>query len=345
MKEFAKKLAAFGVCSLGLGAGLGAGLGITTGSFSLSPPVQAQPTAAKSSEEQNVIRVVKSVSPSVVLIQTREGLGTGVVIDSKQGLLLTNAHVVGSAREVGVRSKGGQELVGRVLGTDMAIDIAVVKVSTGKPLPAAPLADSDRLEVGQTTIAIGNPLGLEQSVTTGVVSALNRRLNRQQEQGFIQTDAAINPGNSGGPLLDSQGRVIGINTAVLRPEGAEGLGLAIPIKTAQVYAQQIIAGAQSRRGTPYLGIQYASFNEQTARAYGLPVPRGLIVDSVIVGSPAARAGLRSGDILTKLNTTALVSSLDLQRLLRDKKPGQSVTFGVIRGARPRTIPVTLGEAP
>lgn len=178
MREFAKKLATFGVCSLGLGVGFGAGLGFVGSNASFSTPVQAQASVAKSTDEQNVIRVVKSVSPAVVLIQTETGLGTGVVIDGKQGLILTNAHVVGRSTRVGVRFKSTTELTGRVLGAFREIDIAVVKVSSPKPLPAAPLGDSDRLEVGQTTIAIGNPLGLEQTVTTGIVSATNTAVLR-----------------------------------------------------------------------------------------------------------------------------------------------------------------------
>ena len=342
MKEFAKKLATFGVCSLGLGAGFGAGLGFTGGKASFSAPVQAQASTVKSTDEQNIIRVVKTVSPALVLIQTESGLGTGVVIDGKQGLILTNAHVVGQSTRVGVRLKSTVELTGRVLGAFRAIDIAVVKVSSPTPLPAAPLGDSDRLEVGQTTIAIGNPLGLEQTVTRGIVSATNRRLSERQEQGFIQTDAAINPGNSGGPLLDSQGRVIGINTAVLRADGAEGLGLAIPIKVAQSYATKIIAGAEMHR--TYLGIQYVGLTEQVARTYQLPVSRGIIVMQIDSGSPAAQAGFRPGDILTKLGSSPINTDLDMQRLLRGKNPGDPITFTALRGERSLTVKVRLGEA-
>ncbi|WP_395090411.1 S1C family serine protease [Armatimonas sp.] len=342
MKEFTKKIMVLGVCSLGLGAGFGAGLGWTGSKAVFAPPVQAQSSAPKSSDEQNVIRVVKSVSPAVVLIKTESGLGTGVVIDGKQGLILTNAHVVGRSAQVGVRLKSGQQLMGRVLRASREIDIAVVKVSSPTPLPAAPLADSDRLEVGQTAIAIGNPLGLEQSVTTGIVSAVNRRLSERQEQGFIQTDAAINPGNSGGPLLDSQGRVIGINTAVLRAEGAEGLGLAIPITVAQDYARKIIAGAQVQR--TYLGIQYVGINEQLARTYQLPVSRGVLIAGLDPAGPAAQAGLKPGDILTQLNGTPLNTELDFQRLLRNKKPGETLSFTVKREGSSRTVKARLAEA-
>jgi S1-C subfamily serine protease len=342
MREFAKKVVVFGVCSLGLGAGLGLGLGWSGERVVFSPPVQAQSSLSATTEEQKIIRVVKSVSPAVVLIQTRNGLGTGVVIDGKQGLILTNAHVVGNSTQVGVRFKSTRELTGRVLRADREIDIAVVKVSSPTPLPAAPLGDSDRLEVGQTTIAIGNPLGLEQTVTTGVVSAVNRRLGERQEQGFIQTDAAINPGNSGGPLLDSQGRVIGINTAVLRADGAEGLGLAIPIKVAQDYARKIIAGASVRR--TYLGIQYVSITEQLARNYSLPVTRGVLIAGIDPSGPAAQAGLRPGDILTRLNGATLNTELDFQRLLRDKKPGETLTFSVQRGGGALRVKARLGES-
>lgn len=340
MNTFSQKLVAFGICSLGLGVGFGAGLGMTGNH--LSPPVQAQPSVVRTTEEQSTIKVVKTVSPAVVLIRTSTGLGTGVVIDGKQGLILTNAHVVGRDGQVGVRFKNSSQLVGKVLGAYREIDIAVVRVSSATPLPAASLADSDKIEVGQAAIAIGNPLGLEQTVTTGVVSAVNRRLSERQEQGFIQTDAAINPGNSGGPLVDSQGRVIGINTAVLRPDGAEGLGLAIPINVAREYAKRIIDGAQVRR--VYLGIQYAALTPEVARYYQLPVSRGAIIDAIDPEGPAAQGGLRPGDIVTALDNTALQTELDFSRVLRSKKPGDVVTVTAYRGSRRLTLRVRLGDA-
>ena len=338
MNLFSQRLAAFGVCSLGLGAGFGAGLGLTGNR--LSPPVQAQAAPPRTTEEQSVIKVVKTVSPAVVLIRTGSGLGTGVVIDGKQGLILTNAHVVGRNRQVNVRLKSARELTGQVLGVDRDIDIAVVKVSSAIALPAAVLGDSDRIDVGQTAIAIGNPLGLEQSVTSGVVSAVNRRLSEKQEQGFIQTDAAINPGNSGGPLVDSQGRVIGINTAVLRVDGAEGLGLAIPINVARDYSKRIIEGTSTQR--VYLGIQYVAITPEIARTYELSVSRGVILDALDPEGPAARAGLRPGDIITKVNGAGLSTELDLARLLRGKKPGESITLTLVREGRTLTLRVALG---
>lgn len=339
MNTFSQKLMAFGICSVGLGAGLGAGLGLTGNR--LEAPAIAQGATQRSSEEQSVIKVVKTVSPAVVLIRTGSGsLGTGVVIDGKQGLILTNAHVVGRSRQVDVRFKNAEMLAGQVLGVDRDIDIAVVKVRSGGPLPAANLGDSDRIDVGQTAIAIGNPLGLEQTVTTGVVSAVNRRLRERQEQGFIQTDAAINPGNSGGPLVDLQGRVIGINTAVLRVDGAEGLGLAIPINTAREYAKLIIEGASTQQ--VYLGIQYIGITPELARTYRLPVTRGVILNSLDPEGPAARAGLRPGDIITKVNGTSLTTELDVARLLRGKKPGDEVSLAIVRGSRALTLRAQLG---
>lgn len=368
MNGFAARMTALGVSSLALGAGLGIGVGCTTQwrgqvlsaasaqdvkpaisekrseapSADLSTPeASAESTAplGHSTDEDNIIRVVKNVSPAVVVIATPAGsLGTGVIIDGKGGLVLTNSHVVRGSTDVSVRLKNSQRLTGKVIGANPKLDIAVIKVSSAN-LPTAPLGDSDKLEVGQRAIAIGNPLGLEQTVTTGVVSAVNRRLNARSEQGFIQTDAAINPGNSGGPLVDSQGNVIGINTAVLRAEGAEGLGLAIPINVARDVAQRIARGEDLRRS--YLGVRYIAVTPQLAREYGLAAESGIIIDSLDPEGPAAQGGLRPGDIITGIDSKSVRSDLDFQRVIRTKKPGDTLNLTIQRGERQGSARVKL----
>lgn len=332
----------------GLAAGIGFGIGqqLIVGKFS---PALAQSTppkvAPRNSAEQSVITVAKTVSPAVVVVQDRGGIGSGIIYDSAQGLILTNAHVVQNSANgaVKVRLKNASVLPGRVLGVDPTMDVAVIKVNA-KGLPAAPLGDSDKLEVGQMTIAIGSPLGLDQTVTTGIVSALNRKIRLMDSEGFIQTDAAINPGNSGGPLLDTQGRVIGINTAVLRIDGAEGLGLAVPINVARDVARQLITRGSVRRAT--MGITVGTITPTIAQRYKLPVKQGAILIEVTAESPAAQGGLRAGDIITAIDGRSLTNVLDLTRYLRTKEPGQTVTVSFLRGnATPRTARVPLGEAP
>ena len=300
------------------------------GDPSPAPEATVPPTQGRSSDESNTISVARDVSPAVVTILERGGLGSGVIIDGKNGIILTNNHVIAnSGGSVGVKLKNAKTLRGRVLGSDPNIDIAVVKVDAAD-LPQAILGDSDNLQVGQTAIAIGNPLGLEQTLTHGVVSALDRKLSPNDEEGFIQTDAAINPGNSGGPLLDSKGRVIGINTAVLRSNEAQSLGFAVPINTARDVAQRILSPGTARRAI--MGVVPVSITPQMASQYRLPVGEGVLLYSVPDGSPAAAAGLREGDILTRIDNTPLAGKGDLLKYLRSKKPNEVVT---VSGIRPR----------
>ncbi|MDX1932481.1 MAG: trypsin-like peptidase domain-containing protein [Capsulimonadales bacterium] len=295
---------------------------------------------AITTEEQSTIRVAKQVSPAVVTVLPERGLGSGVIIDSRKGIILTNAHVVGDSRTVGIKLKNAKELRGTVLGKDTMVDIAVVKV-TATNLPQAALGNSDKIEVGQNAIAIGNPLGLDQTVTTGVVSALNRRISQDDVEGFIQTDAAINPGNSGGPLLDSQGRVIGINTAVLRG-GAEGLGFAVPINVARDVANQLVTTGRIRR--VLVGIEYANNNPQIAQYYDLPVQQGLIVRGVFRNAPGFVAGIRPGDIITEIDGQSVDGSGTFQRILRAKSPGDTVSVKVLRPNGEKTLRIRLAEA-
>jgi S1-C subfamily serine protease len=326
-----------------------AGLAIGGGSRLFDRPVvryaDAQPSASQTPltpEEQNVIKVARQVTPTVVSITVPNfGSGSGAVI-RRDGMILTNAHVVGPARTVQVGLADGRKVEGTVLGRDAGLDVAVVRIPVNDA-PFAPLGNSDRLQVGQIAIAVGNPLGLERTVTTGVISALNRPGRSLGGETFIQTDAAISPGNSGGPLVDSRGAVIGINTAELLGQGVQGLGFAIPINLAMEMANQVLATGRYVR--PYLGILYGDIDEDLASQFHLPVREGVIVTDVQRGSPAATGGLRPQDIITRINDTPVEIGGDLRRVLRGLKPGDEVRLTVVRppnGAR-TTVTVRLGR--
>jgi serine protease Do len=296
--------------------------------------------------EQVAVRVARQITPTVVSITVpRAGAGSGVIIRA-DGIILTNWHVVAGAQTVLVGLADGRRLQGQVLGGDRGLDIAVVRVAA-QNLPTAPLGDSDLLEPGQMAIAIGNPLGLERTVTTGVVSAVNRELPGARLEGLIQTDAAINPGNSGGPLLDSQGRVIGINTVVLQPRGAGvvavGLGFAVPINLAANVAQQIIT--TGRVQLAYLGVSYIDITQEVAAQFRLPVNQGVVVLEVVPGSPAAQAGVQVEDIVTAINGVQVARGGDLRRTLRALQPGATVTLQVLRPTGPVTLTARLAAVP
>jgi S1-C subfamily serine protease len=324
--------------ALALGVGIGIGQGITDRDGD-ERWLHAQGAIARGAAEQTVVQVARQATPTVVGIAVGRGSGSGVIV-RRDGVILTNAHVVGNARVVEVSLANGTRLPGRVLGRDPSIDIAVVDVDA-QNLPVAPLGNSDRLEVGQAAIAIGNPLGLERTVTTGVVSAVNRSPRGFELGGLVQTDAAINPGNSGGPLLDSQGRVIGINTAVAGG-GTTGLGFAVPINLANDVASQILTTGVVRRA--YMGILYADIEPELAAQYRLPVREGIIITHVEPGSPAARAGLRPADIITRVDNAEVESGGDLRTILRARRPGEAATLTVVRGGATTRLSVRLGEA-
>jgi serine protease Do len=322
-----------------LAAGTGIGFGAAVGAdFRGAPPAYAQ----QEGEEANVVRVARQVTPAVVSVTTQAGGGSGVLIRA-DGVILTNAHVVGNSRTVEIGLANGQRLTGRVLGGDPSIDIAVVDVE-GTNLPSAALGNSDELQVGQTAIAIGNPLALERTVTRGIISALNRESQEIGLDELIQTDAAINPGNSGGPLLDSRGRVIGINTAVLRGAGgvgAEGLGFATPINLASDAARQILETGRVRRA--YIGISYTDVTPEMSRQFDLPVERGILITEVDPRAPAGQAGIRRGDILTRMGDTPINSMGDLRRAIRERAPGEQVTLAGVRPDGPFTVRLRLTE--
>jgi S1-C subfamily serine protease len=349
MRAVAKVLLVLGsAAAVGIGYGYGVGSvgrgesNVATAGVTQAPPVQP---GSYTAEEQVTIDVARRVAPAVVSIGTTtargEGLGSGVIIRSN-GMILTNAHVVGSARTVDVSLADGRTLDGTVLGRDPALDIAVVRVAATN-LPAVSIGNSDQLQVGQRAIAIGNPVGFTRSVTTGVVSALNRNAGRGTYEPFIQTDAAISPGNSGGPLLDSRGAVIGINSVVVRAPGSEGLGFAIPINAAMDMANQVLATGSYRRA--YVGVNLDDLDAEVARQYRLPISAGAIITAVAPDSPGAAAGIRAGDVVTRIDDTPIASSSDLLRVLRRHKPGETVRLTLARypDFRSATISVRLGE--
>jgi serine protease Do len=315
-------------CAAVGGLGIGAGQGLMN---STSAPLFADVSPlTPTSPEQTVIDVTRRVTPAVVSIYSRGGSGSGVII-REDGVILTNAHVVRGMRQVNVGLATGEDFIGEVIGGDVSADIAVVRIRPDVSLPTAPLGDSDQLQAGQLAIAIGNPAGFERTVTTGVISALDRTLGSGLEE-LIQTDAAINPGNSGGPLIDSQGRVVGINTAVVRDTRVGGtivgLGFAVPINLARDIAEQLLTTGRIER--PYLGVSYAEITREMVAQFRLPVQDGLMLQSVAPGSPAAVAGLQRGDIITEVNGVTLRQGGDLRRFLRAAQEGLEVT---IRGVR------------
>ncbi|BFM38549.1 HhoA/HhoB/HtrA family serine endopeptidase [Synechocystis sp. LKSZ1] len=281
--------------------------------------------------------------------QIQRGTGSGFVV-GENGRILTNAHVVAGADEVTVTLKDGRTLPGRVLGADPMTDVAVVKVEA-EHLPVAKVGDSDQLQVGEWAIAIGNPLGLDNTVTTGIISATGRNSSDigvgDKRVQFIQTDAAINPGNSGGPLLNANGEVIGMNTAII--QNAQGIGFAIPINQAERIAEQLIATGKVEH--PYLGIQMApitpELQEQLKARQGmtLPVDQGIVIVGVVPNSPAAQAGLRAGDVLTSLQGQKATSPEAVQNLVAKVSIGTELPLTVLRDNQNLELNVRVGTLP
>lgn len=271
------------------------------------------------------------------------GVGTGFII-SADGQIVTNAHVVEGADTVKVTLSDGQTLDGKVLGLDKATDIALVKVDAGKDLPTVAFGDSTKLKVGQDVVAIGNPFGLGNSVTAGIVSALGRDINSGPFDNYIQTDAAINKGNSGGPLFDTQGEVVGINTAIFSPSGGSvGIGFAVPSSTASKVVAALADGGKVERG--FLGVQIQPVTADIAAALGFEKPKGVLVTDVSADSPAAKAGLSRGDIVLSVDGTEVDSPRDLTRMIATDEPGTTVQLGLLRAGKPVDASVTLASRP
>lgn len=305
-----------------------------------------------------VAEVSKAVGPAVVGIGNFQqsgrffgnsglaeaGSGSGFIIDAKNGYIVTNNHVIEGAKKLVVSLADGRNMEASLVGADPRTDLAVVKVSNADNLTAVQFGDSEKLQVGEPVVAIGNPGGQEfaRSVTAGVVSAKNRVLEIQGESSFnlIQTDAAINPGNSGGPLVNYQGQVVGINSAKNAEPGFEGMGFAIPISDALPFIQQIIEKGYASHPGLYVSID-ERYTEEWAAQQGWPA--GAYVAQVLSGGPADKAGIKAGDVVTKVNDTTIKNALDLTRALIKLKPGDEIKVTYYRNGKTTEATTTLAE--
>ncbi len=278
--------------------------------------------------------------------QQVQGAGSGFIIDPA-GLVVTNNHVIGNATRVVVALQSGQEFQARLVGVDELTDLALLRIEANTALPSVPWGDSSRLRVGQWVLAAGNPFGLGGTVTSGIISARGREIGAGPFDDFIQTDAPINPGNSGGPLFNVAGEVIGINTAIYSPSGASaGIGFAVPSDLARGVIDQLRANGRVERGWLGVSVQDLMPAEEGAprRAANTPT-RGVLIAGVERGSPAARAGLRQGDVVVGINGERVETSRALVRNVAAVPPGQTVRLSVLRDGRPTEIPVQVGRRP
>src|SRR5881409_23651 len=267
--------------------------------------------------------------------------GSGVIVDAK-GYVLTNNHVIENAQDITVRLSDGRKFTAKLVGRDPKTDLAVLKVDAPALLPVAELGDSDQLRVGQWAIAIGNPFGLDRTVTVGIISATARnRVGVATYENFIQTDASINPGNSGGPLLNLDGKVIGINTAIVA--AGQGIGFSIPINEAKAVMAQLIAKGRVVRG--WLGVVIQDVTDELASSFGVKEREGVLVADVMKGGPAETAGLRAGDVVVELDGTRIREVPDLQRRIAGVAPGQKVRLVVVRDGARQPVTVAIGEMP
>jgi putative serine protease PepD len=342
----------------------------TSAAFSEATPTGVS-NPATATDEQNNIEIYRSLSPGVVnvhstsyardffgFVEPQEGSGSGSVID-QEGNILTNYHVIEGATKLAVSFGGQKNYAAQLVGGDPDTDLAVIKLieKPKEPLTVIALADSDKLEVGQKVLAIGNPFGLDRTLTTGVISGLQRPIrarNGRPIEGAIQTDASINPGNSGGPLLDSHGRMIGINSQILSPSGASaGVGFAVPVNIAKRIVPLLLKSGEVRR--PKLGIGTRDVAPLKSQL-DLPVADGVIILQVAPGQAAATAGLRGvtqtengdvaiGDIILGMDGEKIANTDDLYRLLDKHQVGDTVQLEILRNNRRTSVPVRLTAAP
>jgi serine protease Do len=322
--------------------------------------------------QQAFVTLVKTVTPSVVNISTigkkklvrpffessplfedffgerggrpqfrrEHSLGSGFIIN-KEGYIVTNDHVVRDAETIQVKLSNESVYSGKVIGSDPKTDIAVIKINAKEPLPAAVFGDSNKLQVGQWAIAIGNPFGLDRTVTVGVISATGRsNMGIETYEDFIQTDASINPGNSGGPLLNIYGEVIGINTAIVA--AGQGIGFAIPVNMAKQVVNQLIAKGNVSRG--WMGISIQAVTDEMARSFGLSKTYGALVNDVVADSPAAKAGILQGDVITGFAGSPVKDVRQLQRLVAETPVGKRVEVELYRDGKPVKVFVTTAPA-
>lgn len=284
--------------------------------------------------------------PGLARHQPTSSLGSGVIV-SPDGYVLTNYHVVEAADAIEVAMADGRGGAAKVVGADPETDLAVLKlVDELRPLPVAAFATDPRLQVGDVVLAIGNPFGVGQTTTQGIVSALGRTgLGINTYENFIQTDAAINPGNSGGALIDTQGNLVGINAAIYSETGGSlGIGFAIPVDTARKIMEEIIKSGGVQRG--WLGIEPQDITPDLARAFGLPADtRGVIIAGVMRDGPAGRGGLRVGDIVKSIDGVEVSDTMTMLRLIAALPPGEKATLRVRRGGKVREVSVTIGTRP
>jgi len=266
--------------------------------------------------------------------------GAGVIIDGVKGYIVTNSHVVRQSQKVNILLYSGEEFVGQVLGTDEETDLAVIKVESPKPLPSVLLGDSSKLKVGQFVVAIGNPYGLHDTFSFGVISGLNREnVNISRYEDFIQTDASINPGNSGGPLLNIRGEVVGINTAIINY--AQSIGFAIPANIVKNVSQQIIENGSVNRGWLGVGIEYIP--EDVAKNANIKKNDGVLVNSVFEKQPAYQAGIKVGDIILKIGGAKVNSPNSMIRVVGNVSPGQFVDLDILRNGKHKKFSVLLAR--
>ena len=271
-----------------------------------------------------------------------KGKGSGFIVDGNEGYILTNNHVVGDADKITVTLLDGRTLEAELIGKDPTFDLAVIQVNE-KNLPSLKLGDSDAAQVGEWVVAIGNPHGFENSVTAGIISAKNRTLQAANInfQGFMQTDAAINPGNSGGPLINLDGEVVGINTAIV--PYAQGLGFAVPVNMAKQIMNDLIENGEVKRG--WLGVVLQNMPPGFAETYDVPVEKGAVIADVMADSPAEKAGFKHGDAIVAIDGKEMKSSQDVVHHIRNKLAGNQVSVEFYRDAKKQSIDVTLGEMP
>jgi len=270
----------------------------------------------------------------------RQSLGSGVVIDADEGLVVTNAHVIENADQIKVTLADGREFEAELVGTDPESDVAVVRIDADK-LTEIPVGDSDELRVGDFVVAIGNPFGLNQTVTSGIVSALGRSgLGIEGYEDFIQTDASINPGNSGGALINLKGELVGINTAILAPSGGNvGIGFSIPINMVEQLTTQLVEHGRVRRGR--LGVYIQDLTPDLAQAFGIDAGQGAVVAQVVPDSPAEEAGLKEGDVVTAINGKSIENASDLRNEVGLLRPGKTIELSVLRDGEEMTVEAVI----
>jgi serine protease Do len=347
------------------------------GSATLMPLAAADIAAATSTT--SFAPVVKQVAPSVVTVSTsravkrmpatmpegmripeemrrffeqdqrfngrmpeRQGIGSGVIV-SKDGYILTNNHVIAGAQTITVTLPGRREpLTAKLIGADPKSDLAVLKVDDAGTLPAVTLGDSDKIEVGDIVLAIGNPFGVGQTVTSGIISARGRGVGLTDYEDYIQTDASINPGNSGGALVDAHGKLIGINTAILSPSGGNlGIGFAVPVNMARSIMDSLIAKGTVTRG--YLGVMIQPLTPELAKAFKVKNDRGVLVGDVVADSPAGKAGIKAGDVVVAFNGSEIEDPRQLRLKSAQTVPGTKATLTVLREGKSQEMELTIGE--